>query len=207
MPRPRNTEERRTQIIAGLQQVMAARGYEGASVVAIAEAASITPGLVHYHFRNKQEILLELLQALTRGWSERAASGKTAGEAKPREQLRKLVDAWLALDDRADPSAVACWVTIGAEAVRQSEVRDLYVSVVTEARSSLETAVTLVLKSENRSVKEARNIATGLMCAIEGYFQIAVVSPGTVPRGTAAGTAYAMAIGAIDAQPPLGNSQ
>ena len=40
---------------------MADRGYERASVTAIAKAAGLTPGLVHYHFHNKKEILLALV--------------------------------------------------------------------------------------------------------------------------------------------------
>ena len=58
MPRPSNTDARREQIVLGLQRVMAERGYEKATVSAIAQAAGLTPGLVHYHFKNKQEMLL-----------------------------------------------------------------------------------------------------------------------------------------------------
>ena len=38
---------------------MAKRGYDGASVADIAKAARLTPGLVHYHFKNKQELIYE----------------------------------------------------------------------------------------------------------------------------------------------------
>ena len=50
MARPRNTEERRRQIVDGLRLVMAENGYDGASVQAVAKAAGLTAGLVHYHF-------------------------------------------------------------------------------------------------------------------------------------------------------------
>ena len=64
MGRPSNTEERRQQIVAGLLRVMSERGYERASVAEIARAASLSPGLVHYHFKDKQEILLTAVEQL-----------------------------------------------------------------------------------------------------------------------------------------------
>lgn len=53
MPRPSNTAERQEQIVLGLLEVMAERGYEKASVASIARAAELSPGLVHYHFQTK----------------------------------------------------------------------------------------------------------------------------------------------------------
>src|SRR5690242_8084135 len=71
MPRPSNTEERRAQITGALMKVMARSGYDGASIADIAEAAHLTPGLVHYHFKNKQEILLAALHELVARHRER----------------------------------------------------------------------------------------------------------------------------------------
>lgn len=56
-------KQKREQIIEAAYQVMSEKGYENASIKDIANAAGITPGLVHYYFRNKEEILMELLTA------------------------------------------------------------------------------------------------------------------------------------------------
>lgn len=180
---------------------MAERGYDGASVAAVAQAAGLTPGLVHYHFRSKQEILLALLERLAatvRGRAARAAGGA------PRERLARLVDAFVALDATADAEAVACWVTLGAEALRQPEVQRLYGEVVAGSVAELEAAVRAVLSAERRRTREARAIAAGIMAAIQGYMVTSVAAPGAVPRGSAARTLRAMAFGAIDAQPSRG---
>lgn len=58
MARPTNTDARRAEIVEAMLRVMARRGYARASIAAIAEEAGLTAGLVHYHFRNKQAILL-----------------------------------------------------------------------------------------------------------------------------------------------------
>ena len=64
MPRPRNTHTRRAEIVQGLAEVMAQRGYAGASVAAIAAQAGLSTGLVHYHFKHKRAILLALVASL-----------------------------------------------------------------------------------------------------------------------------------------------
>ncbi len=197
MPRPSNTDARREQIVLGLQRVMAVRGYEKATIAAIAQAAELTPGLVHYHFKNKQQILLELLARLGRVWRARAA---TVDEGTPREQLETLIRAWLARDTSADPGAVACWVALGAEALRQPEVRAPYDEVVREALARLDEGVARVLEAEARPNAECGAIAAGLMAAIQGYLQLGVANPDSIPRGSAARTVIAMAHGALDAQ-------
>ena len=55
----RNT---RAAIIAGAYQVLAEQGYEAASIKEIARAAGVAPGLVHYYFKSKDELLVAVLQ-------------------------------------------------------------------------------------------------------------------------------------------------
>jgi TetR/AcrR family transcriptional repressor of bet genes len=186
------------EIVLGLQRAMAERGYEKASIAAIAEAASLTPGLIHYHFESKQEILLALLERLAQTWRRRAAAQTPKS---PRERVGVLIDAWLALDGNSDRDAVACWVALGAEAIRQPEVRAPYERAVRAAHATLEDAVRACLAAEARSTGESGVIAAGLMAGISGFMQLGVATPGVIPTGTAARTLRAMAFGAIDAQP------
>ena len=184
----------------GLQRAMAGRGYEKASVAAIAREAGLTAGLVHYHFASKQEILLALLDRLAGIWRGRAA--RLTAES-PRERVGVLLDAWLALDGSSDRDAVACWVALGAEAIRQPEVRVPYERAVHAAHAALEDAVRACLEAERRSIVESGAIAAGLMAGISGFMQLGVATPAVIPSGAAARTLRAMAFGAIDAQPKL----
>lgn len=199
MGRPSNTEERRQQIVAGLLQVMAERGYDGASVATIAKAARLTPGLVHYHFKDKQEILLKLAEQLAARVHERVASRLARvkrGDARAR--VDAFLDAFLATGADADPASVASWVTISAEAIRQPEVRAIYEKVVRTDLEHLEELVSAVTGK-----RKARAVAAGLFAAIQGYFVLAASVPGLVPPGSAASTVKRMAAGLLDlAQPP-----
>jgi len=194
MPRPSNTEERRQQIVAGLLKVMAERGYERASVGEIAKAAGLSPGLVHYHFRDKQEILLTLVEQLASRVRARVTTrlAQVKGD-DARARVDAFVDAFLATGADAAPAAVASWVTISAEAIRQPEVRAAYEKVV---RADLEHLESLVAEVVGK--RRARAIAAGLFASVQGYFALSASVPDLVPPGSAAGTVKRMAAGLLD---------
>lgn len=194
MARPSNTEERRQQIVEGLLRVMAERGYERASIAEIARAAGLSPGLVHYHFTEKQEILLTLVEQLAGRVRERVKMRLERAKGGARAQVDAFLDAFLATGEDAAPSSVAAWVTISAEAVRQPEVRAAYEKVV---RADLELLEELVGAVIGR--RRARAVAAGLFAAVQGYFVLSAAAPGLTPPGSAAGTVKRMAAGLLDA--------
>lgn len=57
--------ERRELIRRGAMQAFAERGYEGASMAEIAEAAGITPAVIYDHYSSKAELQIELLELQT----------------------------------------------------------------------------------------------------------------------------------------------
>lgn len=202
MPRPSNTVERRAQIVEGLRQAMAVHGYERASVQAVARAAGLSPGLVHYHFANKEEILLALVESLMAGVRARIDARLSVAGEQPRERLGAYLDAILAVGEGADPAAVATWALVGAEAVRLPEVGQIYERWLLELRRELEVLLAAACRDEARSRRGIRALAVGVLSLVEGYFRIAAGAPGVVPAGTAAPTARRMAFGLLDAQPP-----
>jgi TetR/AcrR family transcriptional regulator, transcriptional repressor of bet genes len=198
MPRPSNREQRRAQIVDGLRVVMAERGYDGASIAAIARQAGLASGLVHYHFGSKEEILLALVEHLSSGLHERLDQRLTSADT-PWARLDAWIDAHLALGADSDPDAVACWVAIGAEAVRRTEVRHAYEAAVTADLDQGESLVAAILTDQlgPESTGSARLLATGLLAAIEGSYRLAAGAPSAVPVGFAAPSVRAMARGLI----------
>jgi TetR/AcrR family transcriptional repressor of bet genes len=193
MARLSNTAERRQQIVEGLLRVMAERGYERASIAEVAKAAGLSPGLVHYHFTEKQEILLTLVEQLAARVRERVKARLERTKGGARARVDAFLDAFLATGDDADPASVAAWVTISAEAVRQLEVRAAYEKVV---RADLEHLEELVGAVVGR--RRARAMAAGLFAAVQGYFVLAAAAPGLLPPGSAASTVKRMAAGLLD---------
>ncbi|HBQ15033.1 MAG: TetR/AcrR family transcriptional regulator [Sandaracinaceae bacterium] len=196
MPRPSNTTERRGEIVEAMLRVMAARGYAKASVSAIAARAGLTPGLVHYHFRNKQEILLALVERIAAAVRDRFEARASQAET-PRARLHAFLDAHLAAGEGADPDAVACWVALGTEALTEPKVGEAYREVVRGQLGVLTTLVEDALRAEGADPEHAPRLAAGLFAAIEGAFRLSVIAPGAIPEGSAAETVRAMADGLL----------
>lgn len=180
---------------------MAEDGYDGATIHSIAAKAKLTPGLVHYHFRSKLEILLALLEHLSAKVNARFQTllGK---RSSPSSELSAYINAHLAVGEDSDVTGVACWIAIGAEAVKVKEVRDLYQSISEAKISELEAIVERCLKEKNKRLNSKRAIALGIFAAIEGSYRMLVAAPAVLEAGFAAPTVLSMAKGAIEAQSP-----
>lgn len=194
MPRPRNTETRRQQIVDGMLEVLADNSYERATIASIARAAGLTSGLVHYHFSSKQAILLALVEQLAEKLQARYRA--LASHDDPLARLDAYLDSRLSLGTGADRSAVACWVAIGTEALRQSEVATVYQDFMLKQRAELEELLSPLCPDPEHS----RRGAAALLAVIEGSYQLATSVPGLLPEGTAAASVKAMARGLIQAQ-------
>jgi TetR/AcrR family transcriptional repressor of bet genes len=198
--RPSNSAERRAQIVDGMLAVMQRSGYEGATIQAIGKAAGLTPGLVHYHFSTKQEVLIAMVEALTTQLAERYAARKAAANS-PTDRLYAFVDAHVALGKDADPRAVAAWNLVGSEALRNPEVRALYRAALARTLTEARSLVRACLAAEGRATRDATRIAAALVSAIEGAYRVAAVQPKQLPRGYAAPMLRKMARGLIEAEP------
>lgn len=195
-----NTEHRRAAIVAAMLPVMAQHGYERATIQAIAREAGLTPGLIHYHFKSKQEILVELVKAImefARARFDRAA----ANSSSPTERLRAYIDARLGLGDGAAPDMVAAWVMVGAEAVRQPEVRALYEQAIAAELAALTQLLHGCLAQRRRATEAAPALAAGLVAMMEGAFQLSSAAAGVMPVGYAADAAMGFASLSIAAAP------
>ena len=196
MPRPSNTAERRRQIVDALKRVMAERGFDRAAVSAVGREAELSPGLVHYHFPNKQAILLELVDhliALVRNRYE----ARVGAAVDARGRVRAFAEAFVVVGDDADPDAVACWVAIGSEATRQPAVAEAWRAALTTSLDELTELVAAALREAGRDDTDARIAAAGILAAIEGVYLFAAAAPDLLPRGWSAAVVDRIADGLI----------
>jgi TetR/AcrR family transcriptional regulator, transcriptional repressor of bet genes len=203
MGRPSNTDQRRAEIVDALLSVMARTGYDNATIAAIAREAGLTSGLLHYHFENKQAILVALVERLVVGLEERVrsrleAAGSEPRRRLPRRRLHAFIDAHVALDADADPRAVAAWVVVAAEAVRQSDVRRLYGRQIKTTLERLTSLIAACLRAEKRDARSAASIAAATLSAIEGAYMLSASAPGILPKGYAAPSLRKMVDGLLD---------
>jgi len=74
----RGYKDPRARILSAARAVLAEEGPQGASIKRIGLAAGVSPSLIYYHFRNKEDLLLEVL---------RDAADRHAGELAPEESV------------------------------------------------------------------------------------------------------------------------
>src|SRR3954469_6412778 len=85
---------RREAILAAAEEVFARRGYHGASIDEIAQAAGISKALIYEHFPSKRELHVSLVAAEVELIFERLVESRATSE--PGEvRLRQGVDAFL----------------------------------------------------------------------------------------------------------------
>jgi TetR/AcrR family transcriptional regulator, transcriptional repressor of bet genes len=186
MPRPSNTEQRRAQITRALVRVMARRGYDGASIADVAKAARLSSGLVHYHFESKQEILLAALADLTTRHDTELDERLASCRSEPQAELDAFIDYHLGRGANADPEALACWVLLSGEALREPKVRAPF---ETALQRIAERAARIIRSGVSQGVFRCDSVkaaASALVATIQGYFVLAASARGVIPRGSAA---------------------
>jgi TetR/AcrR family transcriptional repressor of bet genes len=224
MGRPANTEERRRQIVLAMMKLVALRGYDRATISGAARLAGLAPGLVLYHFKDKLEILLCVLEELAsaHGSSLDIRLGTCGGS--PSRELRQFIDAHLALPGtgvagppllpvkrpsrelaRALQSpwmpggrvAVKCWEAIGHEAARDARVGRAYRKVVQGLVDRLAGIIRRGGKAGAFSCREPEAAAAMIVAGILGAFALDSAAPGVIPRGRAARSMLRMARGLL----------
>lgn len=85
----RRTESTRDRIIRAASRVLGARGYDATTLKQIAREAGAAPGLVHYYFGGKEQLLVEVLREALRRYTESMAA------AREREAHGEALDAAL----------------------------------------------------------------------------------------------------------------
>lgn len=60
-----NTKDRKDQILKIAADISYRHGYEKASLREIGERAGITKAAIYYHFKNKEEVLLNLVTTIS----------------------------------------------------------------------------------------------------------------------------------------------
>lgn len=193
MPRPSNTKERRSQIARAFIELMATKGYERSSMSQLAITAGLNQGLIHYHFQNKQEILLAAFSELKQQYNQRLEQQLAVCENTPSCQLNRYMDFHLGLGAYANQQALACWLVISTEALRQPKVQKQFAHHVHTMRDRLAQILRDGVTSGEFQCQDTTRAAAALIATIQGYFIIAATSPEAIPKGSAAEMTKTMA--------------
>jgi TetR/AcrR family transcriptional repressor of bet genes len=158
-PEPTTTRE---QIIAAASHVLSEQGYDATTLKAIARAAGLAPGLVHYHFGGKDQLLVEVLQQASQRYTEsmaplRAASpGAVSAAAAMAEPQRRSVE---------EPAWYRLRYELFALGLRNPAIQPGLQALLASGRDSIAASVRSVIGQEQA---ESDAIAALLLACFDG---------------------------------------
>ncbi|WP_018130344.1 TetR/AcrR family transcriptional regulator [Effusibacillus pohliae] len=166
--RERNT---RAKLIEAAYKVLAAKGYENCSIKDIAHEAGVSPGLVHYYFANKEELLVAVVKEATDAY------------CRQMEQMRETV----AADQLADAALAeplertrrnAEWYKLRYElyvlALRNPTIRSGVKELFTRGREGIEETIQAVA---GKPLSNGSEMSAILFACFEGLALQSLVDP------------------------------
>ncbi len=123
--RKQQREETRRRIIEAAFRVFVRKGFRGTSNREIAREAGISPGLIYWYFRSKEELFQAVVEAKSFAFPLQQMA-RAMREIPPREFLARVLELGRALAH--DPSMVAAMRLLLPEAIRNERVRRVFVA-------------------------------------------------------------------------------
>lgn len=123
MARPVVAPLRREQILNGLFRAIARQGFSACSVTDIAREARLPRGILHYYFRNKEQMLAALMRSL--GEAHLAAlDAYRARFFDPLERLLAVLTFHLAPSDARSRDTTRVWIEYWGYGLQDRRVRE-----------------------------------------------------------------------------------
>ncbi len=94
-----SVKEGRQDIFLTAAGIFARKGYHQTTVDEIARAIGVAKGTIYYHFKNKEELYLAIIQEGINIFKERLQEA-AAGAASPREKIRSIIKCHLCFYER-----------------------------------------------------------------------------------------------------------
>jgi AcrR family transcriptional regulator len=138
-PRPRVAAERRAAIVRATIRCLARDGYTGLTMKRVAAEAGVTPGILHYYFRDKRAILGRAAATVMADLNRRVAT-EARGVRDTRGRLRALLRACLRVATE-NPDFWTVLIELWGEALRDRELARLNRRAYARARRFLAASV------------------------------------------------------------------
>jgi AcrR family transcriptional regulator len=176
LPPERRRELTRTALVEAAAEVFARKGFHGASLDEIAEAAGFTRGAIYSNFKSKEDLLLAVVDWYSARQLDAFSSVlEQAGEGT---ELDAAADVWSRFVHR-DPTLLALSLELRLHALRDPEFAERLASANGEQR---ERVAALIHEQARRMNVELRvspeEMAEISWAASDGLQQIAMMDPG-----------------------------
>src|SRR5580700_7198093 len=175
---PGTADQRREQMLHAALEVISARGYADTRIADVAERAGVSPALVIYYFKTKDQLLTEAIRHYEDSWyavGQRRMSRLTTAAAR----LEEIVAMSCLSDEDPEPgSSWQLWLDFWAQAARNAEVASVRQKSDERWRDIIATLVREGQEAGAFRETDAASFALYLSTLLDGFtIQIALNDP------------------------------
>lgn len=160
-----DTHER---ILQAAFTVLSRQGYENTSIKDIAEEAGVAQGLVHYHFKSKQQLVLAVLAEVCREMKLGDVEG-TPGAQAAYENFKTML--------KSEKATHALYIQLVAVGLHDTEVGAGVLDFVSADRAHIEQIARGVLAERREDPQIAKAIAAVIEAAVLGIMIQNLIDP------------------------------
>jgi Transcriptional regulator len=164
----------RERILEAARATLAAHGPDGFTTRRVAQRADISHGMVHYHFKDKRDLILALLVQARRDWIQPLE--ELVDGPGPAESRMRAVIAWMAQPATADVMRVH--MSIYVFALADELIRELYAAEYARWRAPFVTLYRQLGKELGIENLDAKSVGEAFASAADGLVQQQVIDPG-----------------------------
>jgi TetR/AcrR family transcriptional repressor of bet genes len=187
-------ETRREALVEAVLALVSEGGMEAATVRAIAERASVTPGLIRHYFDTKEDLLAAAYEAHMGGLT--GATLDHAQGATARDRLAAFVEAGLR-PPVVDPAAIGLWAGFLNLVRRDARMQAIHERTYREFRDRLQELIAAALAEAGQRPGAARlrDLAIACNAVIDGLW----LEGGALPRAFGEGELARIGLASVGA--------
>ena len=164
----------RERILDAARAVLAQRGLDGFTTRSVAELAGVSHGMVHYHFRDKRDLVLALLVHARRDWIE-PLEELVDGPGSADSRMRAVI-AWMA--EPQTNEVLRVHMSIYVLALGDEVVRDRYAAEYARWRAPFVTLFEQLGREFAIPDLDAASVGEAFASAADGLVQQQAIDPG-----------------------------
>jgi len=167
MGRKKLTDERRRQILVGIFHAVVKSGYANCTITEISEAAGLSRGILHYYFKSKKEMLLELMTSL--GNVHYDGLVRVTGETEDvREKIKSIVRFQYMDESKPFHDTAGVWVEFWGQVPHDPEVREVIRTIQARLRDLISGLIESGMEQGAFRPVHPRNTASVILSMMQG---------------------------------------
>ena len=183
-------EVRRKQLIDATMRAIGRYGYASLTLTHVAGEAGLSPGIVNFYFKSKDQLLIATLENIAEEYSTFWQGAIAKGRVSPAAGLAAMIDA----DFHAsvcNAEKVSVWYAFWAEARNNATYQTLVMRLEQEYLKETEQLCARIVAEGGYEGVDAHQAAVGLNAMIDGLWFDCLMSPAKFDRQGAKRTCIA----------------